>query len=114
MGIFKHPILKSILVFGGTALKKGYFGEYRFSEDLDFSVKGEIPGNLLQHTNEACKNAETQIGAFAPIRLYVKKYEEKMPHPDGQQAFVISAQFPWQSATSTSQINLSIAPSCFP
>lgn len=98
VGIFEHPALKSSLVFkGGTALKKGYFGEYRFSEDLDFSVKGKIPGDLLQSITEACKNAETQMREFAPMQLYVKKYEEKMPHPEGQQAFVISAQFPWQS-----------------
>src|SRR5580700_8982150 len=31
--------LKPILVFkGGTALKRCYFGDYRFSEDLDFTV----------------------------------------------------------------------------
>ena len=39
VGLFEHPLLKSGLIFkGGTALKKCYFGEYRFSEDLDFSV----------------------------------------------------------------------------
>ncbi len=98
VGIFEHPGLKSSLIFkGGTALKKGYFGEYRFSEDLDFSTKGELPENLGQSITEACKHAETQMREFAPIRLYVKKYEEKMPHPEGQQAFVVGAQFPWQS-----------------
>jgi predicted nucleotidyltransferase component of viral defense system len=34
------PELKNNLVFkGGTALKKMYFGEYHFSQDLDFSVQ---------------------------------------------------------------------------
>jgi predicted nucleotidyltransferase component of viral defense system len=98
VGIFEHPVLKSSLIFkGGTALKKGYFGEYRFSEDLDFFTKGELPEDLLKSITEACKNAELQMREFAPIRLNVKKYEEKMPHPEGQQAFVINAQFPWQS-----------------
>jgi len=37
-GISEHQSLKNNLVFkGGTALKKCYFGDYRFSEDLDFS-----------------------------------------------------------------------------
>ena len=41
-GISRVEKLKSTLVFkGGTALKKCYFGNYRFSQDLDFSVTGE-------------------------------------------------------------------------
>lgn len=98
VGIFQHPELKSSLIFkGGTALKKGYFGTYRFSEDLDFSVIGELPENLLQSISDACKNAEMQMREYSSIRLEVKKYEEKMPHPEGQQAFIVKAQFPWQS-----------------
>jgi predicted nucleotidyltransferase component of viral defense system len=35
--------LKPILAFkGGTALKRCYFGDYRFSEDLDFTLIGPI------------------------------------------------------------------------
>jgi predicted nucleotidyltransferase component of viral defense system len=38
-GIAKQPDLSHTLIFkGGTALKKLFFGDYRFSEDLDFSV----------------------------------------------------------------------------
>lgn len=36
--------LREHLVFkGGTALKRCYFGDYRFSEDLDFTLAGEMP-----------------------------------------------------------------------
>jgi predicted nucleotidyltransferase component of viral defense system len=39
-GINEHPILKTSWVFkGGTCLKKCYFETYRFSEDLDFTVR---------------------------------------------------------------------------
>ena len=35
----RTPVLRDTLVFkGGTALRKCYFGDYRFSEDLDFST----------------------------------------------------------------------------
>lgn len=38
-GISKQPELSQSFIFkGGTALKKIFFGDYRFSEDLDFSV----------------------------------------------------------------------------
>lgn len=39
-GIFNHAALKPDWVFkGGTCLKKCYFETYRFSEDLDFTLK---------------------------------------------------------------------------
>jgi uncharacterized protein len=38
-GMSKHDRLSKILAFkGGTALKKVYFEEYRYSEDLDFTL----------------------------------------------------------------------------
>lgn len=37
VGLSQVPLLLDTLVFkGGTALRKCYFGDYRFSEDLDF------------------------------------------------------------------------------
>ena len=34
----QHPVLSEALAFkGGTALRRIHFGEYRFSEDLDFT-----------------------------------------------------------------------------
>ncbi len=41
-GISENEILKSSLAFkGGTVLKKAYFEDYRFSEDLDFTYIGK-------------------------------------------------------------------------
>ncbi len=41
-GIANHEILNKALVFkGGTVLKKFYFEDYRFSEDLDFTLLDE-------------------------------------------------------------------------
>lgn len=38
-GINRHPDLNQKWIFkGGTALKKSFFQEYRFSEDLDFTI----------------------------------------------------------------------------
>ena len=39
LAVMAESDLKDILCFtGGTALKRCYFGEYRFSEDLDFTL----------------------------------------------------------------------------
>lgn len=48
-GIFNHRELTETWVFkGGTCLKKCYFETYRFSEDLDFTLRDEahIPRRL--------------------------------------------------------------------
>jgi predicted nucleotidyltransferase component of viral defense system len=40
--ISKNKTLKKVLVFkGGTVLKKAYIEDYRFSEDLDFTLADE-------------------------------------------------------------------------
>ena len=39
-GIFKHEAFKEDWLFkGGTSLKKCFFETFRFSEDLDFTIK---------------------------------------------------------------------------
>ena len=44
MALAKHPELSTALAFkGGTALRRIHFGEYRFSEDLDFSLTRPFP-----------------------------------------------------------------------
>jgi predicted nucleotidyltransferase component of viral defense system len=44
--ISKNEILREALVFkGGTVLKKAYFEDYRFSEDLDFTLLDETVSN---------------------------------------------------------------------
>jgi predicted nucleotidyltransferase component of viral defense system len=46
---FAESDLKPILAFkGGTALKRCYFGDYRFSEDLDFTLTEPIAFDDLQ------------------------------------------------------------------
>ncbi|MBP9924702.1 MAG: nucleotidyl transferase AbiEii/AbiGii toxin family protein [Cyclobacteriaceae bacterium] len=48
-GISKHPQLSKAIVFkGGTVLKKVYFDDYRFSEDLDFTLlNGETTNDQI-------------------------------------------------------------------
>ena len=90
--------LNDTLVFkGGTALKKCYFGDYRFSEDLDFSTLPKAPKgkDLEKAIGEACEKASALMNDYAPVQVVYKAYKEKKPHPYGQEAFEIRAQFPW-------------------
>ena len=48
-GIYDNLYLKERLIFkGGTCLKKCYFEDYRFSEDLDFTVIHPIDKRMLK------------------------------------------------------------------
>ena len=43
IGLSGTPLREHLVFKGGTALKRCYFGDYRFSEDLDFSLANEMP-----------------------------------------------------------------------
>ena len=99
-GISEVPVLQDTLVFkGGTALRKCYFGDYRFSEDLDFSALEEIPSGVEMErlVNEACEVAVQLLDEYAPVEISSERYTEREAHPGGQEAFTIRARFPWQS-----------------
>ncbi len=38
VGLSRSPLRETLVFKGGTALKRCYFGDYRFSEDLDFTL----------------------------------------------------------------------------
>jgi len=97
-GIGTNEKLHSELIFkGGTALKKCYFGDYRFSEDLDFTAKENVPrqDELEKEIQEVCKSATELAQEFSPLELKAERYTEKEPHPGGQEAFIIRGKFPW-------------------
>ena len=93
----EQPTLRNKLVLkGGTALKKLYFGEYRFSEDLDFSTHGAPPKEGLEDAlSLALQTARGLLATYGPFEISLQRYEEREPHPHGQEAFVIRVRFPW-------------------
>jgi len=103
-GISRHGPLRETLVFkGGTALKKCYFGDYRFSEDLDFSGLAGVPvgGGMETAIDSVCRTATELLDEYAPVRIVWERYTERDPHPAGQEAFTIRAQLPWQRSPQT-------------
>lgn len=103
-GVGQVDVLRETLVFkGGTALKKCYFGDYRFSEDLDFSgTSGAPTGEAMEAAvRDACRIAARILDEYAPVEIACERYTEKEPHPGGQEAFTIRARLPWQSQPHT-------------
>jgi predicted nucleotidyltransferase component of viral defense system len=103
-GIGQVPSLCDTIVFkGGTALKKCYFGDYRFSEDLDFSgLDGAPTGDALERAvREACEVAAGLLDEYAPVEIVSERYTEREPHPGGQETFVVRARLPWHRRPQT-------------
>ena len=48
VGLSRSPLRERLAFKGGTALKKCYFGDYRFSEDLDFTLTQETPWEEIE------------------------------------------------------------------
>ncbi|MBN2568653.1 MAG: nucleotidyl transferase AbiEii/AbiGii toxin family protein [Deltaproteobacteria bacterium] len=96
-GMALHPKLGDTLVFkGGTALKKLFFGDYRFSEDLDFSSRDAPVGELLERSlDESITRTGRLLSEYGPFDLQLERYLEREPHPHGQEAFTIRVKFPW-------------------
>lgn len=77
--IFNEPELKETLIFkGGTCLKKCWFEEYRFSEDLDFTSKSQQLELTQQHLKFITKYVEdntevkTHIVSLKPLKFQDK------------------------------------------
>jgi len=84
-GISQHSELGSEWVFkGGTCLKKCYFETYRFSEDLDFTIKN------ADHCNqEFLKNAFKEVAdwVYEKVGIEIPKelvYFEIYRNPRGK------------------------------
>ena len=85
-GVSQHEQLSKNIVFkGGTVLKKVYFADYRFSEDLDFTLLDNDVSNeqIFEWFNETFEYVKEE----ANIHLAIIDYNE---HEDGGINFYIS------------------------
>lgn len=90
-------IAETLVMKGGTALKKLYFGDYRFSEDLDFSAVGGPRGPELETAFRSVGvRAEMALSRTGLFRVWTERVTHDAPHPRGQEDFVFRVQYPWQ------------------
>jgi hypothetical protein len=96
-GIAKQQQLTHSLIFkGGTALKKMFFGDYRFSVDLDFSTLNAPKNQALENALQAAIDISSNLlSNYGPVEMQLNHYPERAPHPTGQEAFNINVKFPW-------------------
>ena len=68
VGLSRSPLRDRLAFKGGTALKKCYFADYRFSEDLDFTVSQETSWEEIER-HLAGIFEETRRASGVEIRL---------------------------------------------
>jgi predicted nucleotidyltransferase component of viral defense system len=85
-GVSQHEHLSKLIVFkGGTVLKKVYFADYRFSEDLDFTLLNNDISNeqIFEWFNETFEYVKDE--ANIPLEII-----DNNEHEDGGINFYIS------------------------
>ena len=103
-GISKNELLSKILVFkGGTVLKKTYFEDYRFSEDLDFTLLDKQISN------------DDLLKEFEKVYVFVKEeanitleFKESYVHESGSVAFYVNYTGPLQANLNLRDVKIDI------
>lgn len=104
-GISKHVELSEIIVFkGGTVLKKVYFQNYRFSEDIDFTlINSQISNELIIHWfNRVFEIIKSE--ANIPLEIF-----EHNQHNDGSLNFYINYSGPLGGQGNNKKIKVDIS-----
>lgn len=76
-GIAEEPRFKKHLIFkGGTALRKCYFQDHRFSEDLDFTALNELAREKLDSIfSNVCKRTSDESGCEFQLLSFERSRE---------------------------------------
>lgn len=104
LGIVGNELLSKQLVFkGGTVLKKIYFPDYRFSEDLDFTLLDE------KITNEELLHEFEKVYVFVKEEANITlQFGEANTHISGSLAFYINYIGPLQGTINSRNIKIDI------
>jgi uncharacterized protein len=122
-GIAQHEQLSKIIVFkGGTVLKKIYFEDYRFSEDLDFTLinnarlpnRQEISNEQIfewfRHTFEYIKEeANIPLEIIDPDTYRGKHEDARLPDGQGSINFYISYIGPLGGQGNSKRVKIDIS-----
>lgn len=90
-GIFVEEQLAKVLVFkGGTALRKAYFKDFRFSQDIDFTLLRSIDASTLEGgISSVCATAYRDSGVeFSLISFAQTRSEMGEEAYEGKVSFV--------------------------
>ncbi|GAB4504896.1 MAG: nucleotidyl transferase AbiEii/AbiGii toxin family protein [Anaerolineales bacterium] len=95
-GLSASPLADRLVLKGGTTLRKFYYPDYRFSEDLDCSTRqpGSLPG-LEADFRLALRAMQSLLDEHGPFQVQYEPMILRKPHPFDQAAFLLHVRFPY-------------------
>jgi hypothetical protein len=103
VGLSRSPLQSRLLFKGGTALKKCYFPEYRFSEDLDFTLVEEMPFETIRRGLDAA--FEESYRDSSVLLRYARS--DRQPHGNSH-TFYLSYEGPLGNLPSGKEVKTDI------
>lgn len=103
MGLSRSSLAKQLAFKGGTALRRCYFPDYRFSEDLDFTLTTNSPIEQILHDLEpVCQQLKDLMGG----RFYISRREAQR-HINSF-TFYLAYEGPLPAQTQTKEVKVDI------
>src|SRR3990170_2693340 len=105
VGLSRSPLRDRLLFKGGTALKKCYFTDYRFSEDLDFTLAQPEAFETIQRELE--EPFEVVHRASGVVLRYAR--EDRRPHANSYTFYLgYEGPLPGRSAGKEVKVDITI------
>ena len=81
VALSRTPLRERLAFKGGTAIKRCYFGDYRFSEDLDFTLAtGSTFDEIRRDLDPVFAEAKRATGAVFRFAREDRRTHEKQPY----------------------------------
>ena len=103
IGLSRTPLRERLAFKGGTALKRCYFGDYRFSEDLDFTLTAEVPFDVIRQELDPVF-AEVSRSGGVSIRF---AHEDTQAHQNSY-TFYLSYEGPLPATARAKEVKVDI------
>jgi uncharacterized protein len=103
IGLSRTPLRERLAFKGGTALKRCYFGDYRFSEDLDFTLRADAPFEVIRQELEPVFAEVGRVGAVT-IRF---AHQDKQAHQNSH-TFYLSYEGPLPATARPKEVKVDI------
>lgn len=103
IALSRTPLRHRLAFKGGTALKICYFGDYRFSEDLDFTLLKETPFETIREELDPLF-AQAQRTAGIPLRF---AREDRHPHANSY-TFYLGYEGPLPATAAAKEVKVDI------
>jgi len=103
IALSRTPLRPRLAFKGGTALKACYFGDYRFSEDLDFTLLKETPFETIrQELDLLFTEAQRATGILLRFAR-----EDRQPHANSH-TFYLGYEGPLPATTAGKEVKVDI------